>query len=442
MSELLLEMGVLVGVTSPGVLLAMLGIASLRPRPWPEIYVARMTSTAMIACIVGLTTALGIYLTAVGKPVVWTARDWFSSYEGIFRFDFLVDGWSLAFAWMSAAICAVVARFSYRYLHREPGFQRYFTLFAAFALGMMFVSLAGSIEVLFAGWELIGLSSALLVAFFHDRPAPVRNGLRVFAAYRLSDAAMLSAAALVHYYAGDGSLESVFAASTATAHFTATQATLISIFFIGAVAGKSALLPLSGWLPRAMEGPTPSSAVYYGALSVHAGCYLLWRAAPLLEQSVLAQSLAALAGASTALYATFVARVQTDVKSALAFASLTQVGLIVLEIALGLRTLAFVHMCGHACFRLLQFLTAPSVLHDLHGLQHDVEANRGSTAGRAPVSGGLYLFALERGYLDSILDRFLVDPFCRAASFLDRLDRSLSGGAMTSGDSLLEDDER
>jgi NAD(P)H-quinone oxidoreductase subunit 5 len=180
-----------------------------------------------------------------------------------------------------------------------------------------------------------------------------------------------------------------------------------------------------------MEGPTPSSAVYYGALSIHAGCFLLLRAEPLLAQSVVAQALAALAGASTALYATFTARVQTDVKSALAYASLTQVGIIVVEISLGFTTIAFIHIIGHACFRLLQFLSAPNILHDLHELEQRVgghlvpELDDRSTHGASGRS--LYLLALERGFADPLLDRVVVTPFRWVVGHLDRLDRVLSG---------------
>ncbi|MGH0033859.1 MAG: proton-conducting transporter membrane subunit [Myxococcota bacterium] len=430
MSELTLEVATLVALSSPALLLAAISLASLAPRPLPERWVAGATGSAMVMSMLALAIALATCVATGGEARSFTARTWFSSHEGAFRFDLLVDTGALAFALLAATICGVVARFSFRYLHREPGFHRYFVLFSAFALGMQMVALAGSIEVLFAGWELVGLSSALLVAFFHERPVPVTNGLRVFAYYRLSDAAMLIAAALLHVYAGDGSLHWVFGAGDVPPGLSQTQTTLICVFLIVAVAGKSALLPLSSWLPRAMEGPTSSSAVYYGSLSVHAGCYLLWRATPLLEQSPVAQGLAIALGAATALFATLVARVQTDVKSALAFASLTQVGLIVLEIALGLRTLAFVHMAGHASLRLLQFLTAPSVLHDLHALQ----AERPASSPR-PAEGGLrlrlYRFALERGHLDEMLDRLVVAPFRRAATTLDRFDRALAGETTT-----------
>ena len=195
-----------------------------------------------------------------------------------------------------------------------------------------------------------------------------------------------------------------------------------------AVAGKSALLPFSSWLPRAMEGPTPSSAVYYGSLSIHAGCFLLLRAAPLLEQAPAARLLAGGLGAATAMFAGITTRVQSDVKSSLAYASLTQVGIIVVEIAIGWYTIAFVHLAGHACFRLLQFLSAPNVLHDLHGME-DAIGDRPSPGGghleavaSDRVRRRLFLIALERGFLDSILDRVVVEPFTRLARQLTRLD--------------------
>src|SRR5207247_9793375 len=115
-------------------------------------------------------------------------------------------------------------------------------------------------------------------------------------------------------------------------------------------------------------GPTPSIAVYCGSLSIHAGCFLLLRSAPLLEHAPVARVLVGGLGAATAIFAGITTRVQSDVKSSLAYASLTQVGLIVVEISIGWYTIAFIHLSGHACFRLLQFLSAPNVLHDLHGM--------------------------------------------------------------------------
>jgi NAD(P)H-quinone oxidoreductase subunit 5 len=243
---------------------------------------------------------------------------------------------------------------------------------------------------------------------------------------------MLSAAVLLRHVAGTDSLSLLFGGETAsTATLTVTNATVIAVLLIVSVAGKSALLPFSSWLPRAMDGPTPSSAVYYGSLSIHAGCFLLLRAGPLLEQAPAARFLAGGLGAATALFAGAATRVQSDVKSSLAYASMTQVGLIVVEIALGWYTIAFIHLGGHACFRLLQFLSAPNVLHDLHGIE-DAMGNRPSrhdglleVVGSERARRRLFLIALERGFLDNILDRAVVVPFIRLADRLTRFDQWL-----------------
>jgi NAD(P)H-quinone oxidoreductase subunit 5 len=429
---------VLVGVGSPAVLFAVLGGASLVNRPLPDRWTGPLTGGLMMIACAALSVALLLYGTAGKGTRLISYGAWSATHEGGIAIEFLVDRLSLGFAALSAAIAGIVSAFSNRYLHRESGYNRYFVLLAMFVTGMLLVALAGNVKVLFIGWEFVGLSSALLVAFFHERPAPVSNALRVFSVYRISDAAMLSAAVLLRHVAGTDSLSLLFGGAPApsTVDLTGTDATIIAVLLIVAVAGKSALLPFSSWLPRAMEGPTPSSAVYYGSLSIHAGCFLLLRSAPLLEQAPAARFLAGGLGAATAIFAGITTRVQSDVKSLLAYASLAQVGIIVVEIAIGWYTIAFVHLAGHACFRLLQFLSAPNVLHDLHGME-------GAIGNRPSPSGGyleavtsdrarrhLFLIALERGFLDSILDRLIVEPFTRLARQLTRLDVWLCDAVM------------
>jgi NAD(P)H-quinone oxidoreductase subunit 5 len=431
MPSLPLTVLVLVGVGAPALLLALLGGASLIDRTLPERWTSALAGTSMTIASAALLMAFVVYGTTATGAQLLSYGAWSASHEGGIAIEFLVDRLSLAFAALSAAIAGVVTAFSNRYLHRESGYHRYFVLLALFVTGLLLVALAGNVTVLFVGWEFVGLSSALLVAFFHDRPAAVSNAFRVLSVYRTSDAAMLSAAVLLRNVAGTDSLSLLFGGATSTAVLTETDATIIAILLIVAVACKSALLPFSSWLPRAMEGPTPSSAVYYGSLSIHAGCFLLLRAAPLLEQAPAARLLAGGLGAATALFAGITTRVQSDVKSSLAFASLTQVGLIVVEIALGWYTIAFVHLAGHACFRLLQFLSAPNVLHDLHGLEDTI----GQHSSPDDVHFGilrserarrrLFLVALERGFLDSVLDRLVVEPFTRLARLLTRLDQWL-----------------
>jgi NAD(P)H-quinone oxidoreductase subunit 5 len=428
MTSVPLTLLVIVGVASPALLLAVLGCASLINRPLPERWTVTCAAGAMTVAFAAFVVALAVSGAAGGTQLL-SYGAWSSAHEGGIAIEFLVDRLSLGFAALSTAIVGVVSAFSNRYLHREPGYNRYFVLLALFITGMLLISLAGNMTVLLVGWEFVGVSSALLVAFFQERPAAVANAFRVVSVYRISDAAMLSAAVLLHHLAGSDSLSLLFRGSSGTAiGLTAPMATLIAVLLLVAVAGKSALLPFSGWLPRAMEGPTPSSAVYYGSLSIHAGCYLLLRSAALFEEAVAARVLAGALGATTAIFAGMTTRVQSDVKSSLAYASLTQVGIIVVEIALGWYAIAFVHLAGHACFRLLQFLTAPNVLHDLHGIEAAMgdrpSPRRGYLEGVVSerVRHQLFLIALERGFLDSILDRAIVEPFTRVAHQLTRLD--------------------
>jgi NADH-quinone oxidoreductase subunit L len=419
---------VLIGVGSPALLFVLLGLASLFNRPLPERWTGPLAASFMTLACASLIAAFVVFGVTRSAAQLLSYGTWSTAHEGGIAIEFLVDRMALSFATLSTAIAGVVSAFSNRYLHREPGYNRYFVLLAMFVTGMLLVALAGNVAVLFIGWELVGLSSALLVAFFHDRPAAVSNAFRVISVYRLSDAAMLSAAVLLRHVAGSDSVTLLFGGVGGGAGLTAQNATIIAVLLLVAVACKSALLPFSSWLPRAMEGPTPSSAVYYGSLSIHAGCFLLLRAAPLLEQAPLARILAGVLGAGTALFAGITTRVQSDVKSSLAYASLTQVGLIVVEIAIGWHTIAFLHLAGHASFRLLQFLSAPNILHDLHGLQ-DTMGEHAATVDPelAMLRAGrprrrIFLIALERGFLDGFLDRFVVVPFTRVARILTRFD--------------------
>jgi NADH-quinone oxidoreductase subunit L len=224
---------------------------------------------------------------------------------------------------------------------------------------------------------------------------------------------------------------------------TPAQALVVGGLLLLAAAGKSALVPFSGWLPRAMEGPTPSSAVFYGALSVHLGAYLLLRTSALLERSPLLCGLIVALGLATALFAYVAGSVQTDIKSALAFASLTQVGIIVAEIGFGLRYVPLVHILGHASLRTLQFVRAPSLLRDYRTLENALGAHLTGAStpwGRLGVRWRerLYRPALERGYLDVMLKDFVLAPYLRAFRWSDGLERRwtdfLSGEASRESD--------
>jgi NAD(P)H-quinone oxidoreductase subunit 5 len=430
-------------VACPTVLLALLGVTSLLGQPLSEQAVIRCMYGATMFGLTAAIAMLALMLSTGHTLVEIQIGNWVGIEAEHFHFHvkFIFDRLSVPFVVLTYVLCGTIGAFTSRYLHREKGFNRFCVFFAFFMLGMVVSSLAGTIEVLFLGWELVGLSSALLVAFFQQRLNPVRNGLRVWSVYRIADAAFLIAALTLHHLTGGGDftgLMGVEAWPAGHATVTGSQALFVGLLLLLAAAGKSALVPFSGWLPRAMEGPTPSSAVFYGALSVHLGAFLLMRVSPLFELSLSLRLAVIALGLLTAVYAAVTARVQTDVKSALAFASLTQVGIIVVEIGLGLNYIALIHMIGHACLRTLQLLRAPTLLRDYDLLENALGMRlpqQQTILERAipeRYRRWAYLAASERGYLDGLLDEFIVYPFRTVFRWCDEMERRwtdfLSGG--------------
>lgn len=421
-------------VLSPLALFAAVGLPMLFGRPISERVSARFTQAGVLVGLAASIVVLVLMLIDGRYEVPIELGDWVVLPQEHFHFhlSFVFDRLSVPFAILSYALVGTVGAFASRYLHRESGYHRFFLLNAVFLLGMVMASLASTIETLFLGWELVGLSSALLVAYFQERPAPVINGQRVWSMYRVADAAFLIAAVALHHLKGEGNFAVMMGQGAwpeGQVALTAWQALFVGLLLLVAAAGKSALIPFSGWLPRAMEGPTPSSAIFYGALSVHLGAFLLLRISPILDASLLLSGAVVLLGLSTAVFAAVAGRVQSDVKSALAFASLTQVGLITAEIGLGFRYLALVHIIGHACLRTLQLIRAPNLLHDYHTLENAIGAHLPKQPGflqrwipdRARVV--LYRLALERGYMDSLINEYIVSPFVAVFRWCDIMER-------------------
>jgi NAD(P)H-quinone oxidoreductase subunit 5 len=430
-------------VVSPALLVALLGLPPLVGRPLSEQTTNRYVYASTVIGLLSAIAILAMMLALDTRHVPIDLGNWVVIPQQHFHFHLklVFDRLSVPFAILTFLLCGTIGAFTSRYLHREPGYTRFYVCYSFFSLGMIISSLAGTIEMLFLGWELVGLSSAILVAFFHDRVAPVANGIRVWSVYRLADAAFLIAAVVMHHCTGAGDFDVLMGAGPwpeGHAALTNHQALIVGLLLLVAAAGKSALVPFSGWLPRAMEGPTPSSAIFYGALSVHLGAFLLLRVSPLLDLSVALSLAVVTIGLTTASFAALAARVQSDIKSALALASLTQVGIIVAEIGLGLRYVALIHILGHACLRTLQLLRAPTLLHDYHTLENAIGESLSHQPGiwerrlPAPFRDWCYRFALERGYFDSLLDDYLVHPFRRLFQRCDAMERSwtdlLSGG--------------
>lgn len=403
-------------------------IAGLRPS---EPTVERVTGIAFgVAFLACLGVDLLVLTGSAGRTV--TLAHWVVLPTYAVDARLVLDAPAAVMMTLTTLLCGLIGVFSAPYLHRDPGFTRFFVLLPLFAAGMMAVAAGDTLDLIYAGWEVVGLASALLIAYFHTREAPVRHGLRAFAVYRVCDVALLMAAVLLHQHAPTASLGGPVHLGEAGAG--------IALLLVAAILGKAAAFPFTGWLPRAMEGPTPSSAVFYGALSIHAGPYLLIRAWPILEPEPVARAVLLGVAVVTAAHATMVGRVQTDAKSALGYASVTQVAVILGEIALGLTGLALVHLSGHALLRTWQLLRAPSLLHDRHQVTGLLGSHR-PARGRhweALLPLGLrrfgYRVALERWFVDDLAANRLLAAATGVLVGLDRLDRAWVGWLEGSSD--------
>jgi NADH:ubiquinone oxidoreductase subunit 5 (subunit L)/multisubunit Na+/H+ antiporter MnhA subunit len=274
--------------------------------------------------------------------------------------------------WM---IFAVIVKYCRYYLHREAGYKRFFLTIFGFVSGLHLVILSGSLDVFYAGWEIVGIASFLLIAFYRHRLQPIRNALRAYSIYRLCDLGLLSAALLIDLLFQQQHRFSEFSLMVQSASGIDDAIWLgLSVLILLASMGKSAQFPFCFWIPRAMEGPTPSSAIFYGALSVHLGVFLLLRTTAVWEHLWLGRGFVFAVGLTTTVIAALSERTQSNIKGRIAYASITQVGIMYIELALGLHTLVLFHMLGNAFVRCYQLLVSPSIVVNL--LKVEAETDR------------------------------------------------------------------
>jgi len=414
-------------VCVPGLVFLTLGLCWLVAGPCHERIVARLTGvTSMVVCAGA--AALGWALLSTALPVVATpVVPWL--HVGNYHIDLalVVDRLSWPLVMLTAILVGVVGVFSVRYVHRERGFFRFFLLLHLFSCGALLVLTAASFDVLLVGWELVGLTSVLLIAFFDERPQPVSNAVRVFAFYRVADLGLLVGIYVLHSSARTTAMATLFdgAWPDQRSVLAGGPAAVVAVLLLMAAAGKSAQAPFSGWLARAMEGPTPSSAIFYGAISVHLGAYLLLRARPLFEAVPAVSAVVVAVGAVTAVLATLVHRASSDAKTSLAYAAMAQVGIVFIEIGLGWPRIALLHMSGHAVVRTLQFLRAPSMLHDYHRVHAAAGGQLAQTGAHferlfpRSVRAWLYRISVERTHDDVIVDRLITGPVARVAQWCE-----------------------
>jgi len=256
--------------------------------------------------------------------------------------------------------------YSIGYMHDDPGYARFFAYLNLFVFSMTMLVLAGNFLLLYLFWEAVGLCSYLLIGFWYERPAAAAAGKKAFIVNRIGDFGF--GLGVIWLWTALGTLDyaAVFARAGTLAPATATGIALL--LFMGAC-GKSAQLPLHTWLPDAMEGPTPVSALIHAATMVTAGVYMVARSHALFERSGFALEVVAWVGAATALFAATIGLVQTDIKRVLAYSTISQLGYMFAAVGIGAYAAGLFHLVTHAFFKALLFLGAGSVIHALGGEQ-------------------------------------------------------------------------
>ncbi|MBX3462905.1 MAG: hypothetical protein KF830_07025 [Planctomycetes bacterium] len=349
---------------------------------------------------------------------------WLRLHDYAWQPTLLVDGLGALYLALVGLVYPVVVRFSAPSFFREPGRSRYWFLVMLLASALWLLSLAGNLDTLFVAWELVGASSVLLIGFFRRQIRAGQNSLRALVYYRIGDFLLLLAAVLVHHSFPAQGFRG-FAADVGADH-----AVLIGTCLLLGSLAKSAQLPMSPWLHRAMEGPAASSAIFYGALSVHLGPFLLLRTAPLwLAETGVRWAMLAI-GLLTAVWAMLVGSTRPDAKTALAYSTMAQIGVMYAELAAGWHTLVSVHLFAHAGLRTWQFLRSSSLIQDFQDnpvFAGGVALQRRMSLGHvlpAALERRLYLASVRLFWLDALQWHWIARPLlgaCRAIAALEVL---------------------
>lgn len=405
MSELWLTVPVVAPLSAAALLLFPLLFA----QGPSEVRVSRVTLTALALSLLGALLVLGS--VALEGPRHAVLASWWRA--GAFQVDLSVhtDVPGAAFSVLASVWSLVAGRAATTYLHREAGYLRFQLLLCVLAAGLQLIALSGDLVLVFVGWELAGISSALLIAWRFPRADAAAAGARAFLTNRVGDAAfVLGVTTLV---VGAGTTDIGELSRTPLSPLVAAPAWML----LGTAAGaKSGQLPFSPWLSRAMEGPTLSSALFYAAAMIQAGPLLLMRVAPLAANAPSVMMLAVGIGLFTAVYGWLVSLAQVDVKSAYVHAAMSQAGVTFALAGAGYLRLATLHMVGHASLRGYQVITSPSFRQQV---------------GEVPVPAApawlrarpaLQVAALARFWSDEAHDEMAVQPTRKLAKHLVQLD--------------------
>jgi NADH-quinone oxidoreductase subunit L len=353
---------------------------------------AGILATAMTAS--SFVVTVGVYLdllsrTAEERHHVVTLFSWLPVGSLHIDMALLADPLSITMALFVTGIGSLIHLYSIGYMHGDPKFSKFFLYLNLFVFSMLMLVLGENLLVTFLGWEGVGACSYFLISFWHTRDSAATAGKKAFVTNRVGDWGMMVAMFLAFSSVGTLSYAGINAAADGGKIAAVTATGIAMMLFVGAC-GKSAQLPLYIWLPDAMEGPTPVSALIHAATMVTSGVFLLTRMAPVLHASYpWAGDVIATVGALTALFAATIAVAQTDIKKVLAYSTVSQLGFMFLAIGSGAYVAAIFHMVTHAFFKALLFLGSGSVIHGMH---HEQDMRKmGALRKLMPITGFTFI---------------------------------------------------
>ena len=302
-----------------------------------------------------------------GRHVLVSAGDWIGPLA--LRWSFLLDPLSAVMILIVTGVGLLIHIYSIGYMWDEHGFWRYFAYLNLFMAMMLTLVLGSSLPVLFVGWEGVGLCSYLLIGFYYQKTDCADAGRKAFIVNRIGDASFITGMLILFAAAGSFEIADVLRAAPGLAAASPALIGAVALLLFGGACGKSAQIPLYVWLPDAMAGPTPVSALIHAATMVTAGVYMVCRMSPLFVLAPAALTVVAIIGAATALVAAVIGLAQNDIKKVLAYSTISQLGYMFLAAGAGAFGAAIFHLTTHAFFKALMFLGSGAVIHALHGEQ-------------------------------------------------------------------------
>ena len=321
-------------------------------------YLATLSvAVSFVAAIVAFAALLGDSPNERYHPsTLWS---WLTAGQLDFGLRIVVDPLSVFMMLVVSGVGMLIVLYSIGYMDGDDEERRYFAYMALFVFSMLLLVQGGNLLILLAGWGMVGLSSYLLIGFWHERPSAIAAAKKAFVMNAIGDATMALALFLLIQKAGSVDF------GILGGEYTSTVANLVALGLLGGAVAKSAQLPLQTWLPDAMEGPTPVSALIHAATMVTAGVYLIVRTHAIFESAPKVADLAAGLGAATLLIAGLVALVQVDIKRVIAYSTMSQIGYMFLAVGLGAYANGMFHLMTHAFFKALLFMAAGIVIHAL-----------------------------------------------------------------------------